>query len=162
MYDAIFFDQGFLATGVVSEIGNQLTEESRSLSQQVGWPVSLLTTTDLILTRLSMLHSECKVGNWDGYEAKPVDEGTINNALELAISLCDKGLSIPEFTPDPDGEIALEWYGDDNSVASVSVGSSSLITYAAVRSDEQRTNGTMPFKKESIDGLVKQIALHVR
>ena len=98
--------------------------------------------TAAVLIKLNILHLECKVENWDGYGARPIADKTIENALELAISLCGKGLPIPEFTPEPDGEIALEWYGDDNSVVSVSVAPSGQIAYAAVQSDGCGASGT--------------------
>lgn len=84
---------------------------------------------------------------WDGYDAQPVSLEAIRNSFLLALSFsCETPL--PEFTPESDGEIAIEWYGSQKSVFSISVGKSNILSYSGVYSD-----GTDIYGKEKSDKL---------
>ncbi len=89
------------------------------------------------------LHSiglSCRYSDWDGYGAKPVNTSTIENAKHY-LSLLSKKIPAPEVTPEPDGEVALEWYGSGGSVFSISFSENNVINYAGLFADHRKTHG---------------------
>ena len=64
----------------------------------------------------------------------------------------------PEVTPEADGEVALEWYGVNGSVFSISFGSHNLINYAGLFSGNNKVHGVENF--DSIDP--KIISSHIK
>lgn len=77
------------------------------------------------------IEADCGSRNWDGYNATPISHNALRSAWDYASSLPEE-IPIPEVTPEPDGEIALEWYGKDGSVFSISFGEGETISYAGL------------------------------
>jgi len=100
---------------------------------------------------LNSILYECEQQNWDGHTAKPISYKAIEHAMRYASSL-PKEIPVPEATPEPDGEVALEWYGKNGSVFSISFGENSTISYAGFFSENKKTHGV-----EDIDSLDKEI-----
>ncbi len=91
---------------------------------------------------------------WDGYDAIPISERTIDNALNLARLLPD-GLPLPEVIPEPTGEIALEWYRDKTHVFIISIGDNNIVSYAGLFGKHIQAHGT-----EYIDDHIPQALLN--
>jgi len=111
-----------------------------------------------ILDSLSGLLWDCSEANWDGYGANRISEKAVNNAM-LYLSLLSKEIPVPEVSPEPDGEVALEWFGSDGSVLSLSFGNNKLIRYAGVFSDESKVHGVERIDSEDkkiIEGFIKK------
>lgn len=89
------------------------------------------------------LYEQCSVRGWDGDEAEPIAAESVVNALRFITKL-PVGLPQPEVCPEPDGEIAIEWYLPDRQ-CSVSIGSHSRVAYAARIGLEKRFHGTESF-----------------
>ena len=87
------------------------------------------------------VYHEWHVENWDGYGAKGISADVFAKALNYAVSL-PHGLPMPEFSPEPDGELALEWFGNNGSTISVSIGEGSRVSYSAIFPDDNCVNGT--------------------
>ncbi len=54
-----------------------------------------------------ILH-ECSKPDWDGYDAAPVDRNSVQHVLRFLHEL-PEDISYPELTPEPKGELAMEW-----------------------------------------------------
>jgi len=106
---------------------------------------------DRLKEELNSILYECRSQNWDGHTAKPISYKAIEHAMRYATSL-PKEISFPEATPEPDGEVALEWYGRNGSVFSISFGENGTISYAGLFSENKKTHGV-----EDIDSLDKEI-----
>ena len=91
---------------------------------------------------------ECSQNNWDGYDSIPISDNAILRAWNYADNL-PKEIPIPEVTPEPDGELALEWYGKDGSVFSISFGENDIISYAGLFSDKTKTYGVERLDSEN-------------
>ncbi len=91
---------------------------------------------------------ECSQDGWDGYDAIPISHNALHRAWYYASNL-PREIPIPEVTPEPDGEIALEWYGKDGSVFSVSFGECDTISYAGLFSDKTKTYGVERLDSEN-------------
>ena len=90
------------------------------------------------------IFERCSKANWDGHGAKPVDRDSVRQALKF-LELLPISLSVPEVAPEPDGEIALEWFGSRDRVFSVSIGSGAELSYAGYFERGATTHGTETF-----------------
>lgn len=84
-----------------------------------------------LLQEIHGLFRDCAMKNWDGYDAKPVSINVYLEAVKLAGSL-PKDLPVPDVMPEPNGDIAFEWYKGKRFVLILSVGGDSNITYAGL------------------------------
>lgn len=73
----------------------------------------------------------CTTPGWDGYDALPVDLGSVRFAIRVIFELED-WFPMPSIGIDPDGEITLEWTRNELNSVSVSVSSHGLLHYAAI------------------------------
>lgn len=83
---------------------------------------------------LIQLWNECKIQNWDGYDAFPIQEKTFKNARDV-IDALPLGCPLPSFGAEPDGHITLEWYLHPRWILSVSVSPEGYLYYAALFGD---------------------------
>lgn len=94
-----------------------------------------------LLGDIYSIYNEHSVPDWDGYDAVPISEKTIDNALNLG-RLLPAGIPLPEVIPEPTGEIAFEWYRDKTHVFIISVGESNIVSYAGLFGKQIQAHGT--------------------
>lgn len=95
------------------------------------------------LNSLLDIYSRCSEEGWDGYGASAIHENTFKEALKL-IELLPSSLPMPEITPEPGGEIGLEWRKRKRQIFVASVNGKNLITYAGIFGIN-KTHGTEYF-----------------
>jgi hypothetical protein len=83
------------------------------------------------ISRLRALANECAVQGWDGNEASAIPPLAIFMAERLLRALPD-AIPLPEFAPEPDGSISLDWIQSRSRLFSVSVGINHRLAYAWV------------------------------
>jgi hypothetical protein len=71
------------------------------------------------------------VGNWDGYNARPIDPISCSRALRFS-KLLPMSVPVPEVDIDSDGEVKFEWYRGPRRVFSVTVRSNGELAYAGL------------------------------
>jgi hypothetical protein len=81
------------------------------------------------LSRLAALAAECAEPDWDGAEAAAIDPIAISSASRFIRALPD-GIPLPEFAPEPDGSISLDWIASRTRLFSLSIGHSNRLAYA--------------------------------
>lgn len=85
------------------------------------------------LHSLEELFEECTDEGWDGYNALPISEGAYLEARRIIQSLpMISFIPMPELTPEPNGEIALEWRKGSRFILVASVRGRNEITYAGL------------------------------
>jgi hypothetical protein len=84
-----------------------------------------------VFDQLQALIDEASRDDWDAYGASAVSGLVYQRAMEFARALPSE-VTVPEITPEPDGEIAFEWIAGPRWVLSVSVGAHSSLSYAAL------------------------------
>jgi len=89
---------------------------------------------------------ECSVDNWDGYNAKAIDLGSLNEAVRFS-QMLPTTIPAPEIDVDADGEFVFEWYKGPRRVFSVIVEGTNELTYAGLFG-VNKTNGTEYFGDE--------------
>ena len=81
------------------------------------------------LAKIWALMKECSEPDWDGESARPLDRLAAISAAQFVRALAD-GISLPEFAPEPDGSISLDWIQSRNCLFSLSVCTTGRLTYA--------------------------------
>ncbi|MEN9225912.1 MAG: hypothetical protein Q6M54_10625 [Thermostichus sp. DRC_bins_24] len=103
---------------------------------------------------------ECKDPNWDGYNALPVREETLNYAFAV-IQALPLGFPLPSVGAEPDGHLTLEWYHTPHWTISVSVSPEGVLYYAALLGNSD-PRGSEPFLGEipkRLLSLIQEVAL---
>src|SRR5258708_26538998 len=81
------------------------------------------------LSDLRKMADECAKDDWHGEGAIGIDAFTLWNAEALIRALPD-GFPLPEFAPEPDGSISLDWIKSRHRLFSLSVSSGNRLSYA--------------------------------
>jgi hypothetical protein len=81
------------------------------------------------ISQIWALASECIEPGWDGDEAQPLERLAATIAAEFIRVLPDD-VPLPEFAPEPDGSISLDWIRSRHRLFSLSIGSTNRLAYA--------------------------------
>jgi hypothetical protein len=114
------FGQDFLTLdGMISQA------KSRN-EYAITWQQSARVRDELIGT-----FEACSVENWDGYGAEPISYSSISDAL-IFVETLPSSIPTPEVIPEPDGEVALEWYVAKDRMFVVGFDGSGKISYSGI------------------------------
>ncbi len=83
----------------------------------------------MALSKLIALANECASTGWDGDSASPIDPMAVLHAAEFVRALPD-GMPLPDFAPEPDGGISLDWIHSRHRLFALSVGNTDRLAYA--------------------------------
>lgn len=83
------------------------------------------------ISQLRALANECADQNWDGNGASAMDPLAVSMAEAFVRAMPDN-VPLPEFAPEPDGSISLDWIQSRSRLFSVSVGINHRLAYAWV------------------------------
>jgi len=97
----------------------------------------------LLREEFSNVWEECRVANWDGYNALAVTQETLRFAYTFLESL-PLGFPRPSIGAEPDGHLTVEWHQSRRRTLSVSISPDGELHYAALLG-LGRTCGTEPF-----------------
>jgi hypothetical protein len=104
------------------------------------------------ISQIVSLAKECAEPGWDGDEAAPLNRVAVNTA-ERFIRALPNGVPLPEFAPEPDGAISLDWIRSRSRLFSLSVGSTNRLAYARLDGSD-REHGVAQFDGEQIPSRV--------
>lgn len=107
------------------------------------------------LSELAEVADEASEDDWDGYGALPL----LPEGVELAkafIRALPEGVAMPAPCPEPDGEVALEWYGGKTRILSVSFGKGDRLAYAYLNGTN-RSKGVQQFDGGVVDSLLLEL-----
>ena len=84
-------------------------------------------------SELNEIYEECKLDNWDGYNSKAITPETYFAAKNLIdmLNVSYLNIPLPELSPEPDGDIGLEWDEEDGNYLIVSINKNNYINYAS-------------------------------
>ena len=100
------------------------------------------------LEALDEVFKDCREPNWNGYGARPVSVLTYLKAREFIMNL-PSAVGEPEVAADPDGELALEWFGGRNRILSISISLNGRLTYV-YRNGSTRLRGTLWYLDDEV------------
>ena len=81
------------------------------------------------LSHLATLVTECAEPDWDGENATAIITNTAMFA-ERFVRVLPDDIDLPEFAPEPDGSISLDWIQSRTRLFSLSIGRSDRLAYA--------------------------------
>lgn len=105
-----------------SQAKSQYFRESAAFSKQPAY------------NELVAVWDECKISNWDGYNALPIKEKTLLNTYSF-IEALPLGTTLPSIGVEPDGHLTLEWYRHPRWTLSISISPECNLYYAALFGD---------------------------
>lgn len=135
---------GQTGTAGVSDESELVRKMYRNAISHFFEPISEAQRVVETLHALNEVYEGCREEGWDGYDAKPVTEDTLVEAAKL-VFLLPSSIPMPAVSPEPTGEIALEWYKDREHVFAASLGGRSIITYAGLFGPDNKSHGTEHF-----------------
>ena len=110
--------------------------EARSIQQSADQVLESLERSEALfgvqseaITKLWNLANECSKADWDGSGANPIDNLVVFNAVAFVRAM-PRGLTMPEFSPEPDGSISLDWIQSRTRVFTISFSSRDRLAYA--------------------------------
>ncbi len=81
------------------------------------------------LSQLREMANECAEPGWDGHEACAINPLAVFMAENFVRALPNY-IPLPEFAPEPDGSISLDWLPSRHRLFSISVGTNNRLAYA--------------------------------
>jgi hypothetical protein len=81
------------------------------------------------IARLWAVAAECAEQGWDGGEACAFEPSAIENAEDFVRAL-PEGIPMPEFAPEPDGAVSLDWIESRYRMFTISVGQTNRLAFA--------------------------------
>jgi hypothetical protein len=146
---------GYAALNSYARGGSAVSDEAAA-AQKAAMAVAesaersqaLFGEKSVALSQLQALATECGEADWDGSGAAPVDELAIQNAIDI-VRILPSGFPLPEFAPEPDGSVSLDWIDSRSRIFSVSVSIGSRLAYAWLDGSD-RGHGVARFDGERI------------
>ena len=129
---------GMLVAAPLARMGSAVSPEATiskqamsNLARAAESSLSLFGRKSAALASLHEMGEECAVGGWDGDGAAGVSPVALAQARNVIRAMPD-GLPLPEFAPEPDGSVSLEWTVSRHRRFLVSVGEGDRLAYAWV------------------------------
>jgi hypothetical protein len=113
-----------------------------------------------VIDELAETWAECRVPNWDGYDAYPVKASTLNYTYAV-IQALPLGFPLPSVGAEPDGHLTLEWYRHRHWTISVSVSPEGVLYYAALLGNSDPRGSELFLEKipKRLLSLIQEVAL---
>ena len=127
---------GYASLYAYSRNESAFSKEAQSAENAVAEVISLAESSHALfgakaaaLSDLRKMADECANDDWDGEGAIGIEATAIWNAEDFIRALPD-GFPLPEFAPEPDGSISLDWIESRYSLFSLSIGRGNRLAYA--------------------------------
>lgn len=98
----------------------------------------MLNWRDKLKQETKIITQKCNYNGWDGYDAVSINQSSLEQTLNL-IDLLPNNIQTPEISPEPSGNMALEWHPRENLILSISA-CENKISYAAIL-ENKKING---------------------
>lgn len=131
------------AIGFAVQSSNGNAPESKQIEEKYTKYIKELKETESvgrysyveqILNELYEVFLDCRQDNWDGYGANAISIDTYIKARDIIPMLNSAFLDVPmpEITPEPDGNIAFEWFDEYGRTFVFSIDDNQTLTYAGI------------------------------
>jgi hypothetical protein len=127
---------GYAALNAYAQPGSAVSVEAQTVTRAASALMKSAEDSQAIfseksssISQLGELADECSAQGWDGYDAAPIDAIALINAQNFLRAL-PSGTALPEFAPEPDGSISLDWIQSRYRIFSLSIGPSNRLAYA--------------------------------
>lgn len=113
----------------ISIEARDVTKAASALMRSVEESQALFGEKAMAISQLREMANDCAEPGWDGYGANAIDSTALQNA-EIFIRALPEGIPSPEYAPEPDGSISLDWIQSRYRLFSLSVGPNDRLAYA--------------------------------
>jgi len=127
---------GLTALHSLARQGSAISAEAQSLRKAASDVVDYVERSQALfgskaaaISQIWALANECDRPDWDGEHSFPIEHATVFRAAAFIRALPD-WVPLPEFAPESDGSISLDWIQSRNHLFSLSVGASNRLPYA--------------------------------
>lgn len=127
---------GFASLYSLARPGSAVSAEAQAVQRAATSVVDFVERSQALfgdkataISQVWALANECCEPGWDGDDALPLDHMAVFKAVAFIRALPD-GVPLPEFAPEPDGSISLDWISSRNRRFSLSVGTGDRLPYA--------------------------------
>lgn len=100
------------------------------------------------ISQVRKLANECSEKGWDGDEAMALDPLAVA-MVESLLRALPESIPLPEFAPEPDGSVSLDWIQAKNRLFSVSVSAANRLAFAWLDGSD-KGHGVARFDGETI------------
>ena len=114
------------------------------------------TSTPDLMSEIQACFAQRSEANWDGEGAEALRPTALMEALEF-VQWLPESLPTPDVVPEPDGGIALEWYGAPHLAFIASFKGRGAVVYAGVFGQGNTVRGTEIFRNSIPNGLLELI-----
>lgn len=158
-------------SGFVWDLGYEsVTKDSRAIQDACARERNYLqgSASDwlpIVGASLRGIRKDCSHVNWDGSDAHPVSDRTINLAADIAnvlFTLLPTGTPVPDLIPEADGEICMSWSVDVYRMFSLSIGTHGRINFAGQFGNKGSIHGWQPIDATTHHSLEKSLQETVR
>jgi hypothetical protein len=132
----------------VSAEAQSVTEAASALMKSAEDSQSIFIDRIIAISQLRALADDCQEQGWDSYDASPLDALAILNAENFLRAL-PRGIALPEFAPEPDGSVSLDWIQSRHRLFTLSIGSSNRLAFAWVDGSD-KGHGVARFDGRSV------------
>ena len=139
-------------SSAISSKARAVREAASAVVESAERSQVLFGEKSVAISQIMVLANECAEVGWDGNEAAPIDSTAVHTAAEF-IRAMPNDLPLPEFAPEPDGSISLDWIQSRNRLFSLSVGSTNRLAYAWLDGSD-KGHGVARFDGERIPSRV--------
>ena len=115
---------GIRGSSAYSDDAKAVGVKVTAVAQQFERSQALFGDKAAALSQLREMAIECVEPGWDGGEARAINPLAISTA-ENFIRALPNFIPLPEFAPEPDGSISLDWLPSRHRMFSISVGTCS-------------------------------------
>lgn len=133
---AIGVHQGFAPLYSLARVGSAISAEAQAVQRAASSVVNSVERSQALfgdkataISQVSALANECGQPGWDSDDALPLDHMAVFKAVAFIRALPD-GVRLPEFAPEPDGSLSLDWISSRNRLFSLSVDTGDRLPYA--------------------------------
>jgi len=117
------------AGSAISTEAQTVRQAASAVTDHIERSQALFGSKAAAISEIWALANVCAEPDWDGDGALPVNQLAVFNAAAFIRALPD-GVRLPDFAPEPDGSISLDWILSRNRLFSLSVGAGDRLAYA--------------------------------
>lgn len=152
---------GYTALQIAARANSAISPEAQQVRQTI---IAVVDTTErsivlfgekqTAISEIWKLFKECDEPGWDGDGALPVNCLAASLAEDFVRALPD-GFPMPEFAPEPDGGISLDWIESPTRLFSISFGLNNRLACAWLDGTD-KGHAVASFDGESVPLLIQQ------
>jgi hypothetical protein len=126
---------GYATLGAYARFGSAISPEAAAAQQSASAVIKSVERSHALfggksaaISTLMSMAEECSEPGWDG-DAAGIDPMAVAKAADFVRALPDD-LPLPDFAPEPDGSVSLDWMESRHRLFSISIGAGDRLAYA--------------------------------